>query len=102
MKSIEYFYERDGGRCFYCQFHVERKEATRDHKIPKSKNGSDDEGNIVLACRRCNTEKADSLLDAIAGVIRTLRKTPKKINNFIRGECTCNNQPHSPYCDRYW
>jgi 5-methylcytosine-specific restriction endonuclease McrA len=33
---------------------------TVDHKIPKCKGGSSEIPNLVLACRACNSEKADS------------------------------------------
>lgn len=52
-------------QCFYCRcvFNWENPSSdfypTRDHKLPKSKGGTNDPRNIVLACRPCNTEKAD-------------------------------------------
>jgi 5-methylcytosine-specific restriction endonuclease McrA len=32
---------------------------TIDHRIPKSKGGSNDKSNLVLACYGCNSEKSD-------------------------------------------
>jgi hypothetical protein len=54
---------RAGHRCEYCHapeavfnfpFEVE-------HVIPTSRRGSDDEGNLCLACRACNLRKSDRL-----------------------------------------
>lgn len=54
---------RAGHRCEYCRapeavfnfpFEVE-------HVIPVSRGGSDDEGNLCLACRACNLHKSDRL-----------------------------------------
>lgn len=49
-------YERQSGRCYYCQkvvvsgYHV-------DHVIPLSKGGSNGPENIVIACADCNLRK---------------------------------------------
>lgn len=47
--------ERDGRVCRYCG----RAATTVDHVVPKIKGGSDDLGNLVAACVRCNTSKGD-------------------------------------------
>lgn len=44
-------------RCFYCQRPLERDTATLDHLHPRSKGGTDDPENLVLACRPCNRAK---------------------------------------------
>ena len=52
------------GRCFYCSTEISHysKRATScdiDHRVPKSRGGSDDESNLVAACRACNRGKCD-------------------------------------------
>ncbi len=43
-------------QCHYCDSF---DYVTRDHKVPKSKGGSNDDGNIVWSCGACNQLKAD-------------------------------------------
>ena len=42
------------GCCYYCG--LERK-LTRDHKLPLSRGGNDDIGNVIPACQSCNSRK---------------------------------------------
>jgi 5-methylcytosine-specific restriction endonuclease McrA len=56
--------KRDGGfRCYYCNRELlpkgrkSKRRATLDHRIPKSQGGTDDIGNLVLACYQCNQHK---------------------------------------------
>lgn len=48
--------------CFICKkpFNAERK-STLEHKIPRSKGGSNREDNLVASCLECNRKKGDSL-----------------------------------------
>jgi hypothetical protein len=57
-----------GAFCHYCPTPVRlrpgainpyKDDATIDHKVPKSKNGSNAFENLLLACRRCNEAKGD-------------------------------------------
>ena len=50
-------FERDEFRCVYCgeQFPVE--ELTLDHVEPRVRGGDRSEGNLVTACKGCNTRK---------------------------------------------
>ena len=45
--------------CKYCNRLLEFRESSLDHVIPLSKGGSNKLSNIVLACYKCNKEKAD-------------------------------------------
>jgi 5-methylcytosine-specific restriction protein A len=45
--------ERDGYLCRYCGGPA----TTVDHLIPKARGGTDDDGNLVAACRPCNSAK---------------------------------------------
>lgn len=47
--------------CFYCETPLTYEEATVDHKIPKSKGGSNQLSNLVTACEECNRRKADHI-----------------------------------------
>lgn len=45
------------GICHYCQKKFPIKELTMDHVVPLSRGGSSTKGNIVAACKPCNTNK---------------------------------------------
>jgi 5-methylcytosine-specific restriction endonuclease McrA len=47
-------------RCVYCR--TKPKELCQDHIMPLSKGGAHTKGNIVPACRRCNTKKHDKAI----------------------------------------
>lgn len=47
-----------GGCCSYCGLYCSFKRSSLDHVQPKSRGGTRDEENILIACRRCNGTKA--------------------------------------------
>jgi hypothetical protein len=49
---------RDRHKCAYCG----RGASTRDHIVPKAKGGGTEWLNLVAACLRCQSRKADKLL----------------------------------------
>ncbi len=55
-------YDIQHGKCFICQKHVPRGEATVDHVIPQSKGGTNDFANKVMCCYACNQNKGDKSL----------------------------------------
>jgi 5-methylcytosine-specific restriction endonuclease McrA len=57
-------FTRDEFRCVYCgeQFGVD--ELTLDHVQPRVRGGDRSEGNLVTACRACNTLKGHQRLSA--------------------------------------
>ncbi len=55
--SLRRCYKIYKGVCQYCLKHIPYSEATKDHCYPKSRGGSNDDFNIVLACRKCNNKK---------------------------------------------
>ena len=59
-------FERDGHACRYCGS-LER--LTIDHVIPRSRGGSDDAGNLVVACKSCNSRKKDRTPDEAGMVV---------------------------------
>lgn len=68
-KQLHKLFRQQNGRCYYCQCemvldngYMSRpfpKQATREHKIPKSMGGSDDDENVVAACSACNHKKGN-------------------------------------------
>lgn len=45
-------------KCFYCQRDLEAPEITMDHVLPIAKGGQSTKGNVVVACKTCNTQKS--------------------------------------------
>jgi len=55
VDTRKHVYGRDGNRCRYCgdeagPFHL-------DHVFPRSRGGSNEAGNLVVACAKCNIRK---------------------------------------------
>lgn len=63
MKELSWAeqFNKQGRRCFYCEKPLTRRTATDDHFIPKSKGGTRNGLNIVIACKECNSRKKDEL-----------------------------------------
>lgn len=76
LRTLYKFYQ---GTCQYCLNKIPLHQATKDHAYPRSKGGSNDDFNIVLACRRCNSEKDDIFpyFDTNGNQVK-----PKVINTF--------------------
>ena len=49
------------GICHYCGIAVKPKELTMDHVVPVSRGGKSTKGNVVAACKECNTKKKQLL-----------------------------------------
>jgi len=47
----------DDGVCHYCAQTFPKKELTMDHLVPLSRGGKSTKGNVVVACKECNSEK---------------------------------------------
>jgi len=47
------------GLCHYCRKETEKKNLTMDHIVPVSRGGKSSKGNVVSACKSCNTAKKD-------------------------------------------
>lgn len=52
-------FARDRRLCAYCANVFTAKQLTRDHVLPRSKNGPDVWENVVTSCRPCNQKKDD-------------------------------------------
>ena len=49
------------GRCHYCGQSVAPDDLTMDHIVPVARGGRSTRGNVVPACRPCNTRKKQLL-----------------------------------------
>lgn len=62
-KTVAYIRDKYGGVCQYqwggCTYD---SDTTVDHIIAKVNGGTDDEENLILACRTCNSKKKDKPL----------------------------------------
>jgi 5-methylcytosine-specific restriction endonuclease McrA len=52
---------RAAGICYYCQRHVPPAELTMDHLVPLVRGGKSTKGNLVPACKECNSKKKYAL-----------------------------------------
>lgn len=66
--ELRALHEKHGGKCYYCgttttltgcKRRANWKAATKDHVVPRCRGGTRKRDNVVLACFRCNNEKAD-------------------------------------------
>lgn len=48
--------------CHYCGIKLNSTTATMDHLIPVSRGGRSTRGNVVPACKACNTAKRDQTI----------------------------------------
>ncbi len=58
----ENIFKRDNHSCVYCG-ESKRQLLTLDHVYPRSKGGKDSWDNLVTACKSCNGEKGDLLIE---------------------------------------
>ena len=49
------------GLCYYCGCSTPPKELTMDHIVPIARGGKSTKGNVVPACKECNTAKKQLL-----------------------------------------
>ena len=71
-------YRRDEFRCVYCGLQFPEDELTLDHVQPRVRGGDRSEGNLVTACRGCNTLKGHRRLSVF------LHEHPAARENFLR------------------
>lgn len=77
MRLIDSIAARDGWLCHYCGRDVSGDlppslRATIDHKVPRSKGGSDAPDNLVIACAHCNAMKRERSYADFAASPRTM------------------------------
>ena len=71
-------FERDEFRCVYCGEQFPAEELTLDHVQPRVRGGDRSEGNLVTACKGCNTLKGHRRLSVF------LHDNPASRENFFR------------------
>ena len=77
MNRSELF-ARDGYRCVYCGLVQEPDALSVDHVQPRMRGGDGSPGNVVTACRGCNTLKASRSL------AHYLAEHPEARRNFFQ------------------
>lgn len=82
---------------------AEPTQATLDHVVPRSRAGEVEGPNIVVACRRCNEEKAATLASDFYEVRKALRRVNwagrenwRATRKTIRGARRLPDKPHRP------
>ncbi len=78
-------YERDNGRCQYCNAVVHKRDMTLDHVVPVSRGGASTWGNCVLACARCNHRKADRTPREAEMTLLAVPQQPTRAKLLLRG-----------------
>lgn len=53
--------KRASGVCYYCRNRFPPAELTMDHRVPLVRGGRSTKGNLVAACKNCNTQKKHHL-----------------------------------------
>ena len=76
-------FERDRHTCLYCGDHFKNSLLTRDHVLPKAKNGADNWKNVVTACKACNVKKACRTPSEAHMPLLALPYTPNKAEAMI-------------------
>jgi hypothetical protein len=74
----ERIFRRDAYRCVYCAGVFPPEQLSLDHVQPRMRGGDNSEGNLVTACRACNTRKGSEAAWAF------LADLPAERANFLR------------------
>lgn len=84
--SKEAVFLRDGGKCQYTGKSLDRKNATIDHVLPKSRGGADDWTNVALTSKELNSKKGNALNSEIGLRLlkQPLRPKPVPVSQLIR------------------
>jgi HNH endonuclease len=76
-------FARDRGICCYCGVKVKEGNLTREHIVPKSKNGEDIWSNCASCCKTCNGLKADKSLEQSGFKLLYVPYVPSLYEDFI-------------------
>jgi 5-methylcytosine-specific restriction enzyme A len=63
-------------RCHYCYRQTPAAELTMDHLVPVARGGRSTKGNVVPACKPCNTKKQQLLPMEWEAYLRAIRTQP--------------------------
>jgi hypothetical protein len=86
--------KRDRFRCVYCAESFPAEELTLDHVEPRMRGGDDSEGNLVTACRGCNTLKGGLAAWAFLAARADVR------SNFLNAASSCDMEHARPVWPR--
>lgn len=76
-------FKRDRHVCAYCGEMSARERLTRDHIVPRSRNGKDTWTNVVSACRSCNHRKGAHTPEEAHMPLLYLPYAPCRYEHFI-------------------
>lgn len=76
-------FERDRHLCAYCGTRFGNRQLTRDHVQPTSRGGLDEWTNVVSACTRCNSRKADKTPEQANMPLLYVPYAPNWFEDFI-------------------
>lgn len=69
-------FARDQYLCLYCGNEFSPHQLTRDHIIPRSRNGDESWSNSATACKRCNTAKGNQTPEEWGRLLLAVPYTP--------------------------
>ncbi|MGD8701285.1 MAG: HNH endonuclease [Desulfosarcina sp.] len=64
------------GRCHYCGRQTPAVALTMDHVVPLARGGKSTKGNLVPACKPCNTKKSALLPMEWEAYLRSMKSSP--------------------------
>lgn len=76
-------FRRDKHLCAYCGGVFGDSKLTRDHIIPRSRNGTDTWMNVVTCCARCNQRKDDKTLEEAGLQLLYVPYVPSRAEHLI-------------------
>jgi len=80
LKRSEWWLRRvNQGVCYYCKREVGREQLTMDHVVPLSRGGKSKKGNIVPACKECNSKKKYLLPIEWDAYLESLKEQDSKV-----------------------
>jgi len=85
--------------CTYCATKPPKGRRHIDHVVPRSEGGSDDAGNLVLACSKCNLGRIGRL-DGIPERAHFFGRTKRQIDRAIAAQIAVSIEPGSELYER--
>jgi 5-methylcytosine-specific restriction endonuclease McrA len=93
----------DGSACSYCERELDFRngkkpnQATVDHVVPMSRGGSDEESNLVLACKECNERKSNRTPEQANMSLRNARVTSlRNVSGDVTSDETRRDETRDP------
>ena len=78
LRESQWWKRRIGaGVCYYCHRHVGHRALTLDHIVPLGRGGRSVRGNVVPACKDCNSRKQSMLPVEWSEYVRALGERAK-------------------------